>query len=306
MPSATKPSLPKPLPLRGLMLDAARLVESSDYYRRFIDFCAAWQVNVVIFRLTDDQGSALRFRRHPELLTHPNALTPEAVRDLAEYAQAAGVDLIPEIESLGHSQYITRTLAHADLNDKGADGPDWANALVPLHPKTMQLLGDLYAEAAELFPSRYLHVGCDETNWGGSEFSRTLLATRSRAQIWGVYLNALHAKVQSLGREMIVWDDMVLQHDPAILDHLDRRIILHDWQYGDDTAAPVTARLTLGLNKGFRMIGGPALCWCKWGPRPGRAQLRNIEAYADAYGAANNARVLGVIVTNWVPSRYVQ
>ena len=64
-------------PLRGLMLDAARLVESPDYYRRFLDFCADWGINAVIFRLTDDQGCALRFRSHPELVTHPNALTPE-------------------------------------------------------------------------------------------------------------------------------------------------------------------------------------------------------------------------------------
>ncbi len=75
-------------PLRGLMLDAARLVESQEYYRRFLDFCAEWSVNAVIFRLTDDQGCALRFRSHPELVTHPNALTPEEAQALASYAAA--------------------------------------------------------------------------------------------------------------------------------------------------------------------------------------------------------------------------
>jgi hypothetical protein len=167
-------------------------------------------------------------------------------------------------------------------------------------------LADLHAEAAELFPSRYLHVGCDETNWGGSAFSRELLATRSRAQVCADYLNALQAGVRALGREMIIWDDMVLQHDPTVLDLLDRRIILHDWQYSDTTLQPVQARLALALRKGFRVIGGPALSWCKWGPRQGRDQLRNIEAYADAYRTANDARALGVIVAHWLPSRYLQ
>lgn len=304
-------------PLCGLMLDAARLMESLDYYRRFIDFCVEWKVNTIIFRLTDDQGCALRFRSHPELRTHPNALTPEEMRGLAEYARAAGVELIPEIESLGHTHYITRTVEHADLDDKGEDGPDWANAIIPLQPGTMNILGDLYEDASALFPSRFLHVGCDEANWGGSAFSRQLLAMRSRGEVLVEFLNALHEKVHSLGREMIMWNDMLLKNDFAILDHLDRRIILHDWNYWDLSSEPVTARLAKARDKGFRMIGGPALCWAKWGPRVGGKQLRNIDAYADAYlkdctsaefsdGKQDACNNLGVIVTNWCHSRYIR
>jgi hypothetical protein len=294
------------LPLRGLMLDAARWVESPDYYRRFLDFCAEWRINAVIFRLTDDQGCAVRFRSHPELVTHANALTPKAVAGLARYAAKRGVELIPEIESLGHARYITQTAQHADLNDHDPDGTAGYNAVIPLHPKTLRLLGDLYAETVELFPSRYLHAGCDEVNWGGSAFSRDLLATRSRAAVWSEYLNTLRARIEELGRQMIIWDDMVLQHDPGILDRLDRRIILHDWEYAGTDPAPVAARLALARDKGFRMIGGPALHWCKWGPRVGTAQLGNIDAYADVYRAAGDGASLGVIVTNWCPSRYVR
>ncbi len=301
----------------GLMLDAARLVESPDYYRRFLDFCVEWGVNAVIFRLADDQGCALSFRSHPELLTHPNALTPEEMAGLARYAADRGVELIPEIESLGHSHYITRTPEHADLDDQAEGGHSWANALIPLHPKTLGILGDLYAEAATLFPGRYLHAGCDETNWGGSAFSQDLLKTRTKAQVWGEYLNALNAKVRALNREMIIWDDMVLQHEPAILDHLERNIILHDWEYAGTDPAPIAARLALACEKGFRMIGGPALHWCKWGPRVGMPQLRNIDAYAEVYqecgasvplahGNRDGCPTLGIIVTNWCPARYLR
>jgi hypothetical protein len=296
------------LRLRGLMLDAARLVEALDYYRRFLDFCAEWNVNAVIFRLADDQGCAMRFRSHPELRTHANALTPAEMAELAQYAAARGVDLIPEIESLGHSHYITQTPEHADLDDQGTVGPNWANALIPLHPKTLQLLGDLYAETAEIFPSRYLHAGCDETNWGGSEYSRQLLTRHSRPAIVGRHINALHEKIQALGREMIIWDDMVLQHEPDLLDHLDARIVLHDWEYAGADPEPVARRLALARAKGFRIIGGPALCWCQWGARVGLVQLGNIDAYADVYRAAAAADpgALGVIVTHWCPQRYIR
>ena len=34
--------------------------------------------------------------------------------------------------------------------------------------------------------------------------------------------------------------------------------------------------------------------------------MRNIDAYADAYLETEDPNSLGVILTNWVPSRYVQ
>ena len=47
------------------------------------------------------------------------------------------------VESLGHSHCITKTAEHADINDQGPDGHTWANALIPMHPKTLRILGDL-------------------------------------------------------------------------------------------------------------------------------------------------------------------
>src|ERR1700761_5716547 len=85
--------------MRGLMVDAGRVPESMDYYRRVVDFCAEWQLNTLQFRLADDQGSALRFQSVPDLLNHKNAFTPEQLRGLAEYAKSHGVDLLPELES---------------------------------------------------------------------------------------------------------------------------------------------------------------------------------------------------------------
>ncbi len=102
-PASTRPAM------RGLMVDAGRVPESMDYYRRVIEFCADWELNTLHFRLADDQGSALRFTSVPGLVTHRIAFTPEQLNGLADYAKAHGVDLIPELESFGHTGYITRS-----------------------------------------------------------------------------------------------------------------------------------------------------------------------------------------------------
>src|SRR5512138_568696 len=101
--------------IKGWMIDAARLPEPLPAYRRLIDFCAEWGFNTLLFRLADDQGSALRFASHPELATQANAYTPAELTDLAAYAAARGIDLIPEVESFGHTGWITRAPAHAAL-----------------------------------------------------------------------------------------------------------------------------------------------------------------------------------------------
>jgi len=298
--------MPVPLAVRGLMLDAARLVESPRYYRRFLQFASDWGANAVVLRLADDQGCAVRFRSHPELVTHVNAMRPDEVQDLARAARSRKIELIPEIESFGHSRYITASPDHFELADRDPSGESWRNGLAPLHPQAMKLFEDLYEETCGLVRGRYLHGGCDEVAWGAHSHSRELLKTRTREQVWGEYLSALNSIARRLGREFIVWADHVLRHEPRILEHLDRSVILLDWDYAELDPASVERMARRGLSCGFRVIGGPGLIWCRWGCRPGMGALRNVDAFVEAYRGLDDEKALGVVVTNWLPGRYLQ
>lgn len=294
--------------LRGVMVDAARQPATIEYYQRVIGFCADWGLNALHFRLTDDQGSALRFETVPGLITHPNALTGEQMRGLVEYGRRRGVELIPEVESFGHTGYITASRRYAGLLDSGPGGlaRSGFTGVIPVAPKTLQLFGAIYREVAAIFPSVYFHGGCDEVNWGGSAMSRRALRTKTRVQIWAEYLNSLNRICNALGKELIVWGDYVLHKEPGILGLLHKNIIVMDWQYADTDAITINQfRLKVRAN-GSRGIGAPALLYSKWGPRAGTQQLRNIEAFADAYLGTEDAGSLGAILTNWVPTRFLQ
>lgn len=286
------------------MIDAARQPENLSYYHRQIDFTADWGLNSLLFRLADDQGCAVRFERRPGLVTHQHALARSQVAELVAHARERGIELIPEVESFGHTRYITEAAAYADMSDRDPSDPEF-NGLCPVHPQALPLMADLYAEAAELFPGRYLHGGCDEVNWGGSALSREALKSRSRQQVWSDYLNALNDIARELNRELIIWADHVMRKEPEILLALDKSIILMDWDYWNEDPATIRSYAGRALDAGHRLIGSPALNWCKWGPRNGTAQLRNIDAFVNAYGGIEDPRCLGVIVTNWTPSRYL-
>jgi hypothetical protein len=292
--------------MRGLMVDAGRVPESLEYYRRVIEFCADWELNTVHFRLADDQGCALRFASVPDLVNHGNAFKPEELKSLAEYAQSHGIDLIPELESFGHTAYITRSPAYAHLLDNNGEDSEEFNGIIPVHPDTLELFGKLYREIAAIFPSTYLHGGCDEVNWGGSALSKKALQTKTRPQFWAEYLNSLNQTSQKLGKQFIVWGDFVLHKEPEILDKLDKSIVIMDWNYWENSSATVHEAFMQVRANGSRAIGAPGLINYKWGPRAGTEQLRNIDAFADAYLGSNDNNSLGVILTNWVPSRYIQ
>ena len=292
--------------IRGLMLDAARVPEPLPYYRRVIDFCADWDLNAIHFRIADDQGCAIRFSSVPDLLFHPNAVTPGEISDLARYAHSRGVDLIPELESFGHTGFITRAPAYAHLLDAESPQSSEFTGIIPVHPHTLPLFRKLYREISTIFPSPYLHGGCDEVNWGGSALSRKALQSRQRHQIWADYLNSLNAIAESCKKEFIVWGDMVLHKDPRILAALDKKIIIMDWNYTEGNSAKVQDALSAIRANGSRALGAPALISYRCGPRAGTTQLANIDAFADVYLSPQNSNSLGVILTNWVPSRWIQ
>jgi hypothetical protein len=292
--------------MRGLMVDAGRVPESMEYYRRVVDFCAEWTLNTLQFRLADDQGSALRFQTVPDLLIHKDAFTPDQLSALAEYAKSHGVDLLPELESFGHTGYITRSPAYAHLLDANKEGGAEFTGVIPVSEETRELFVKLYGEVAQIFSSVYLHGGCDEVNWGGSALSKQALQAKPRVQIWAEYLNSLNKIATGLERQFIAWGDMVARKEPEILAQLDKNILIMDWDYGVNSSAKVAETYAKVRANGSRGIGAPGLINYTWGPRAGREQLRNIDAYAECYLAQDDPASLGVILTNWVPSRYLQ
>ena len=292
--------------MRGIMLDAGRVPEPLEYYRRVIEFCADWELNAIQFRLADDQGSALRFASVPDLVTHGNAFVPEQLNSLAEFAKSHGIDMIPELESFGHTGFVTRSPTYAHLLDREAQGNSEFTGMIPVHPESLHLFDKLYREIASIFPSIYLHGGCDEVNWGGSALSRKALQSNTRSQIWAQYLNSLNGICEGLGKQFVVWGDLVLRKEPEILSLLKKNIIIMDWSYYDNSSASIRESFLKVRANGSRGIGAPALSCYKWGARVGVEQLRNIDAVADAYLETNDDDSLGVMLTNWIPSRYVQ
>ena len=141
----------KQIGIRGLMVDPARLTERHEFYFDLLESMAAWGMNTLWWHFADDDGFVLKLKSHPELAT-PYAFSRSEMRRLIDAAGKLGIDVVPEVESLGHARYITRLRQYAHLADGSTDGSG-LNAVCPSHPDTLDILGEIIAEVAEVFDS---------------------------------------------------------------------------------------------------------------------------------------------------------
>ncbi len=279
------------LPVRGVMLDPARLIERHEFYFELLENLSGWGLNTLWWHFADDQGFMLRLPRHPEI-AGPHAFSKSEMRRLLERAARCGIDVVPEVESLGHARYLTALPQYAELGDGTELG---FNAICPSHPRTLPLLAEIIEEVAELFPSRYFHAGLDEVDLGDCPRCRRRSRGRPRWWLYATHVRAVHEIVRSCGKEMILWADHV-EKDPAMLKVLPKDLILAHWHYTDVRSEAFRG----GLAAGFRVIGCPALC--HWGDMlmPNAPNFANMDAMVRTVGRLRpRSAVLGVVNTAW-------
>lgn len=297
------------LPIRMLMVDPARQNENMDYYRSVIEFAARYKINAILCHLTDDQTSCLYHEDYPELM-HPNAWRPEEIKDLVQYAKARYIDLIPEIESLGHSRMFTRRDDFKDFLHKtktvkpkhgwtGTDMEGYTNVLCPSSDKATTYLKDMYQRASETFEHPWLHVGCDEVNMTQCDRCHSSLGDLTKEQWIRHSLMHCHDLAQKNGKRVGYWGDMLL-HYPEVIDDLPTSsTVIFDWHYREDVSDESVKTFK---EKGFEVIASPALvCW----PHvilPEEHNYHNIERFTKI---ARDNDLLGVNTTIWIPTRYM-
>ena len=297
------------LSVRMIMVDPARQNENFDYYKRFIRFCAHYKINAILLHLTDDQTSCLYHPDYPELM-HPHAWREEQIRDLIAYAQYYHIELIPEIESFGHSRMFVRRpdfreILHQTAEKKskqdwyGTDISGYTNVLCPASEKTYEYLDKMYTQSAKTFTSQYLHIGCDEVDMTRCERCEKKFPGISQSDWFLKHLLRCRELIAKQRRKTALWSDMLLSH-PEILKGLpSENTIIYDWHYQPDVSAESNAFFK---KQGFEVIGCPSLVCSPHMILPDKHNYINIQRFAEI---ARQNDLMGLNTTIWIPTRYM-
>lgn len=282
--------------MRGFMLDSARLLESRDYYKHFIDFIAERGCDTLLWHFTDDQDCSLQFDSLPGCAS-PHAYTKDELHALITYAQSRGIMMIPELETLGHTRYITRASeALSELSENDAV----FTAICPVAPRTQTIITSLLDEVCELFDCPFVHVGMDEVNFGDHPLTQKALETRDKSNIFAEHLLFLHQQLAKHDKRMMMWADHIIK-EPVIAANLPRDVIMANWQYDPIVPWQTTQGL---LDMGFDVLLCSSMISYAQMLFPGKSYaLPNLTETARQTREHN--KILGSIVTIWTPQRYM-
>lgn len=282
----------KSFDIRGLMLDPARLTERHEFYFDLLPRLAEWGYNTLWWHFCDDEGCALKLASHPELAS-PYALSKAETRRLIEKAGELGIDVVPEVETLGHSLWITRHPQYAHLFN-GA--PFGHNAVCPSHPDTLTLMTEIVEEVADLFPSPYLHAGLDEARL--DDCPRCVRRGRGKPKWWvfSRHVLAMHKLLSRLGKRMIMWADSV-EKNPDLLDVLPKDIIQAHWHYRNVPKEKITPTMKAGFETlCVPAVGGVIV-------QPDDIVAENVAQMVSLAGRSTTRGCRGVVACWWESGR---
>ena len=281
----------------GMMLDAGRVIERHEFYFKLIPHLARWGYNTLFWHFSDNEQCALRFDSEPELGSR-HALSVAETKKLVRHAKKYNINVIPELESLGHTKYITdvpkfRDLAELIFSHHHA-------TLCSEHPGTLALMQKLLGETMDIFDSEYIHAGLDEAIFDSA--CQRCSPKRAFDGVEGLvadYIRKIHAVLAARDRKMMIWADMILKRK-KILDMIPKDIVLCNWVYGGELDVKEIRSMT---DKGFKVINCPSIT-----PAVMQDGLRldNVRNHIETSRKFPKNEVIGVMNTSWEGWRYLQ
>ncbi|MDR1816675.1 MAG: family 20 glycosylhydrolase [Puniceicoccales bacterium] len=208
--SAAKPAFA----VRGFMLDISRCkVPTLETLRLLIRQLAALRFNQL--QLYTEHTYA--FREHEEVWRDASPLTPADYAVIAADCAAAGIELVPNLQSFGHTE---RWLKHPRYRHL-AECPDGffhelagthrpASTLRPC-PETLAHTAALYDEFLPNFSSPLFNIGGDEPWELGLGASRDACARAGKRAVYLEHLRALIELAAKRGKRAMFWADVLLE-----------------------------------------------------------------------------------------------
>lgn len=221
---------------RGLMIDCSRHFRTIAELQSLIDAMNLLRLNILHLHLTDNQGWRLALERFPEVArrgTHypdfpelsDKYYTPDELKSLVAYAYARGIEIIPEVDMPGHCLALLASMP--ELSCRGGEFepfPEerlqndrkraWENMLCVSNPRVYDIVEAVVAQLADIFPSRYIHLGGDEVStvrWKECKRCQALYKSEHMTdlhQLQDYFTRRAGEIVRRYGKRLMGWDEI--------------------------------------------------------------------------------------------------
>ena len=185
---------------------------------------------------------------HSGMVGEHTVLEKGDVRQLCEWARGLGIEIVPEIQSLGHVQFLTYAypeIAEKDpvkeqkkIDTRDEDMPPhrfYDHCYCPSNPKSYEIMYDLIDEIIDVVkPSEYVHIGHDEVYQLGT---CPVCEKKDPAKLFEDDVKKLYNYITKKGYKVMMWSDMLhprsrhsVKSAPCV-DRLPKDIIMLDFTW---------------------------------------------------------------------------
>ena len=224
---------------RGSMFDVSRTFFDKEYILRHIDWLAYHKINKFHWHLTDDNGWRVEIKKYPKLTSvgawrgqgealesafnsgeerYGGFYTQQDIREIVAYAADRCIEIIPEFDLPGHSKALAvsypEVVCRHDEAVKSVQG-EVHNVLCVGREKNYVILENIIRELADLFPSKYIHVGVEEVatdSWKHCRECQKLmkkLGYTDEKQLLGYFTGRMEKILAKCGKTLEGWEDIV-------------------------------------------------------------------------------------------------
>jgi hexosaminidase len=187
--------------------------------KRQIDYLAKWKGNQYFFY---SEGN-IEMRGYP-LLNSNARFTQAQIREFVAYARERHIDVVPAVEMYGHLHDLFRIEKYSGLADFPHGGE-----LNPDDPHAQAILQDWANQLNELFPSKFMDVGFDET-WGLAKAAANTGVNSTPVQLFIKQLTFVTGLFQAKGKTVMAYADIMVKF-PGIVSRLPKGLIAMPWCY---------------------------------------------------------------------------
>ncbi len=222
---------------RGLLIDVSRHFEPIPVLKRNLQAMAAVKMNVFHWHLTDDQGFRVEIKSRPkfhELASDGDYYTQKEIVDLVQFAADLGIRVVPEFDVPAHA--TSWLVAYPEIGSKenhtysiernsGIFNP----TLDPTNPKTYEIIADVFAEMAVLFPDAYFHIGGDENkgkHWNSNKKIQSFMKEydlKNNHELQTYFNIEIQKILKKNNKIMMGWDEI-------FQDNLPKDVVIHSWR----------------------------------------------------------------------------
>ena len=209
--------------------------ENIPFFKEVVDMCCRYRCNTLIVEV----GGAMEYKRHPEInegwvaycdemgeysgktiviqeQTYPwgknsihcenggrRFLKQDQVRDIVRYCRDRGIEVIPEMPTLSHCDYLLTR--HPEFAERRDD--PYPDTCCPNAPGLYDYVFDVLDEVLDVFQPAYLHIGHDE-------YYSICLCERCKgldaAEVYAKDIIKIHDWLAARGVKTIMWSEKLL------------------------------------------------------------------------------------------------